>query len=134
MGGLGEPECPSWLVPIPGMLFLDVAGLLGWQEGWDGRHAAAPCCLLTRLLGAGSSGNSRRGEHPLTTTRKAQRRSQAPPSHQECECSCWNHPVQGFHGQISGEATAELSGIDFEVEKMRMTLLWLPFSQMLSQS
>lgn len=91
----------------------------------------AGCC---QLLAAGSSGSSRRGEHPLTTTRKAQHRSETPPSHQECECSCWNHPVQAaFHGQITGEATAELSGTGFEVGKMGMTLLWLSFSQMLSQ-
>lgn len=31
--------------------------------------------------------------------------------------------------QISGEATAELSGAGFEVGKMRMTLLWPPFTK-----
>lgn len=50
-GALHPKHSPSRLVPIPRMLFPDAAGLLGQQEGWEGRHtvAVAPRCLLTRL-------------------------------------------------------------------------------------
>lgn len=139
-GALPATHSPSRLVSIPRMLFPDVAGLLGQQEGRDGQHAAAPCCLLTRLpvlpaavswfLRKQPSGRASSRRHPESPTQI----TTSPPSHQECECSCWNHPVQAvFHGQVSGEATAELSGAGFEAGKTGMTLLCLPFSQMLSQ-
>lgn len=49
-GALHPTHSPSRLVPVPRMLFPDAAGLLGQQEGREGRHAAAvaPRCLLTR--------------------------------------------------------------------------------------
>lgn len=48
-GTLHCTHSPSWLVPVPWMLFPDTAGLLGQQEGWEGWHTAAPRCLLTLL-------------------------------------------------------------------------------------
>lgn len=46
-GALPDVHSLSRLVPVPRMLFPDMAGLLGQQEGRRGRHTVAPCCLLT---------------------------------------------------------------------------------------
>lgn len=127
MGGLARARVPSTPCSaphacprVPQMLFPDAAGLLGQQEGPEGRQAVAeaPRCLLTRLpvlpaarelvpqeAAVGKSILSPLPGKPSTdhSLLHPTRNMGFPPQFEpRATGSCWNCPAQvAFQGEIS---------------------------------
>lgn len=144
-GTLLTTQSLCWLVPVPRMLFPEAGRPARCSRGTP--LPADPAAGAASCPRACSAGSSRRGEHPLASARKAQRRSQPPPSCRGCGFSSLllavsnrfllgaeTGPVQAaFRREIPSGAAPELSAPGFEAGEPGMTFLWLLFNPQLGQ-